>query len=118
MLSVVAGSGTTDADTNRLLLGVLRRSTGRADLAFGDPPSPISGGFDARLLRFRLESPPPELDRELVARIVARSPLGRFEAEVQRRVADAGADTFVAGSAIFGKPDYKAVIDQMRSALA
>ena len=30
----------------------------------------------------------------------------------------AGADTFVAGSAIFGKPDYKAVIDQMRAALA
>jgi ribulose-phosphate 3-epimerase len=35
-----------------------------------------------------------------------------------RRVADAGADTFVAGSAIFGKPDYKAVIDAMRAELA
>ncbi len=34
-----------------------------------------------------------------------------------RRVADAGADAFVAGSAIFGKPDYKAVIDSMRLAL-
>jgi ribulose-phosphate 3-epimerase len=34
-----------------------------------------------------------------------------------RQVANAGADTFVAGSAIFGKPDYKAVIDQMRTAL-
>ncbi len=34
-----------------------------------------------------------------------------------RRVSDAGADAFVAGSAIFGKPDYKAVIDQMRAAL-
>lgn len=32
--------------------------------------------------------------------------------------ARAGADTFVAGSAIFGKPDYKAVIDAMRSELA
>jgi ribulose-phosphate 3-epimerase len=32
--------------------------------------------------------------------------------------AAAGADTFVAGSAIFGKPDYKAVIDSMREALA
>jgi ribulose-phosphate 3-epimerase len=32
--------------------------------------------------------------------------------------AKAGADTFVAGSAIFGKPDYKAVIDAMRSELA
>ena len=32
--------------------------------------------------------------------------------------AAAGADTFVAGSAIFGKPDYKAVIDEMRQQLA
>ena len=32
--------------------------------------------------------------------------------------AEAGADTFVAGSAIFGKPDYEAVIDSMREALA
>ncbi|MBC3936322.1 ribulose-phosphate 3-epimerase [Undibacterium rugosum] len=35
-----------------------------------------------------------------------------------REIAAAGADTFVAGSAIFGKPDYKAVIDAMRSELA
>ena len=34
------------------------------------------------------------------------------------RVAAAGADTFVAGSAIFGKPDYKGVIDAMRAQLA
>jgi ribulose-phosphate 3-epimerase len=33
-------------------------------------------------------------------------------------IAKAGADTFVAGSAIFGKPDYKAVIDAMRGELA
>lgn len=33
-------------------------------------------------------------------------------------IAAAGADTFVAGSAIFGKPDYPAVITAMRSALA
>ena len=43
---------------------------------------------------------------------------GGIKGDNIRRVADAGADTFVAGSAIFGKPDYKAVIDQMRSALA
>ena len=35
-----------------------------------------------------------------------------------RRIADAGADTFVAGSAIFGKPDYRAVIEAMRAELA
>jgi ribulose-phosphate 3-epimerase len=43
---------------------------------------------------------------------------GGIKADNIRRVADAGADTFVAGSAIFGKPDYKAVIDQMRVALS
>jgi ribulose-phosphate 3-epimerase len=32
--------------------------------------------------------------------------------------ASAGADTFVAGSAIFSQPDYKAVIDAMRKELA
>ena len=31
-----------------------------------------------------------------------------------REIAEAGADTFVAGSAIFNQPDYQAVIDKMR----
>ena len=35
-----------------------------------------------------------------------------------REIAEAGADMFVAGSAIFGKPDYKTVIDEMRAELA
>lgn len=35
-----------------------------------------------------------------------------------REIKAAGADTFVAGSAIFGKPDYKAVIDEMRAEIA
>ena len=35
-----------------------------------------------------------------------------------REIAAAGADTFVAGSAIFNQPDYKAVIDDMRGELA
>ena len=43
---------------------------------------------------------------------------GGIKTDNIRRVADAGADTFVAGSAIFGKPDYKAVIDAMRAELA
>ncbi|MCE9845013.1 ribulose-phosphate 3-epimerase [Vibrio alginolyticus] len=34
-----------------------------------------------------------------------------------REIAEAGADMFVAGSAIFGQPDYKQVIDQMRTEL-
>ena len=35
-----------------------------------------------------------------------------------REIKAAGADTFVAGSAIFSQPDYKAVIDQMRAEMA
>jgi ribulose-phosphate 3-epimerase len=42
---------------------------------------------------------------------------GGIKVDNIRAVADAGADTFVAGSAIFGAPDYKAVIDAMRAQL-
>ena len=35
-----------------------------------------------------------------------------------RAIAEAGADMFVAGSAIFNQPDYKTVIDAMRAELA
>jgi ribulose-phosphate 3-epimerase len=43
---------------------------------------------------------------------------GGIKADNIRAVADAGADTFVAGSAIFGNKSYKAAIDAMRAALA
>ena len=43
---------------------------------------------------------------------------GGIKVDNIRRIADAGADTFVAGSAIFGEPDYKAVIVSMRAELA
>ncbi|MBX3620881.1 MAG: ribulose-phosphate 3-epimerase [Rhizobacter sp.] len=43
---------------------------------------------------------------------------GGIKVDNIRQVADAGADTFVAGSAIFGRPDYKGVIDAMRAQLA
>jgi ribulose-phosphate 3-epimerase len=39
---------------------------------------------------------------------------GGIKADNIRRVAAAGADTFVAGSAIFGQRDYKAVIETLR----
>ena len=42
---------------------------------------------------------------------------GGIKTENIRQVAEAGADTFVAGSAIFGHPSYKAVIDAMRGEL-
>ncbi len=43
---------------------------------------------------------------------------GGIKADNIRAAADAGADTFVAGSAIFGQPDYRAVIAAMRQRLA
>jgi ribulose-phosphate 3-epimerase len=43
---------------------------------------------------------------------------GGIKVENIAQAARAGADTFVAGSAIFGKSDYKAVIDAMRGELA
>ena len=42
---------------------------------------------------------------------------GGIKVDNIRRVADAGADTFVAGSAIFGQTDYAKVIDAMRTEL-
>jgi ribulose-phosphate 3-epimerase len=43
---------------------------------------------------------------------------GGVKTENIAEVARAGADTFVAGSAVFGQPDYRAVIAAMRAALA
>ncbi|HLU12721.1 MAG TPA: ribulose-phosphate 3-epimerase [Arenimonas sp.] len=43
---------------------------------------------------------------------------GGVKAENIREIAAAGADTFVAGSAIFGAPDYAAVISRMRAEVA
>ncbi len=43
---------------------------------------------------------------------------GGVKAENIRAIAEAGADMFVAGSAIFGKPDYKTVLDEMRAELS
>jgi ribulose-phosphate 3-epimerase len=43
---------------------------------------------------------------------------GGIKVENIRAAADAGCDTFVAGSAIFGTSDYRAVIDAMRARLA
>jgi len=42
---------------------------------------------------------------------------GGIKVDNIRQVADAGADTFVAGSAIFSQPDYAAVIRAMRARL-
>ena len=58
-----------------------------------------------------------EYDRRS-GRYIALEVDGGVKTDNIAEIAAAGADTFVAGSAIFGKPDYKAVIDEMRQQLA
>jgi ribulose-phosphate 3-epimerase len=43
---------------------------------------------------------------------------GGVKVENIKEIKSAGADTFVAGSAIFSQPDYKSVIDEMRAEIA
>lgn len=43
---------------------------------------------------------------------------GGVKVENIGEIAAAGADTFVAGSAIFGQPDYRAIISQMKASVA
>jgi len=54
---------------------------------------------------------------DLSGRSVRLSVDGGVKVKNIRRIADAGADTFVAGSAIFGAPNYKCAIDALRNVL-
>jgi ribulose-phosphate 3-epimerase len=66
-----------------------------------------------RLVRARIDAYTARTGREIRLEVD-----GGVKVDNIAQIAAAGADTFVAGSAIFGKPDYKAVIDQMRAELA
>ena len=59
-----------------------------------------------------------EIARQRTGRDLMLEVDGGAKADNIAAIAAAGADTFVAGSAIFGAPDYKAAIAAMRSALA
>jgi ribulose-phosphate 3-epimerase len=59
-----------------------------------------------------------EREREASGRDIRLEVDGGIKIDNIRRAAAAGADTFVAGSAIFGQPDYDAVITAMRAELA
>jgi ribulose-phosphate 3-epimerase len=64
-------------------------------------------------VRRRIDALPSAGAREVLLEID-----GGVKADNIAAVARAGADTFVAGSAIFGSPDYKATIARMRAELA
>jgi len=62
-----------------------------------------------RLARARIEASGRDIRLEID---------GGVNADNIGEIASAGADTFVAGSAIFGAKDYRGVIDKMRAAIA
>ena len=102
-------------------IDVLEWVIDRVDLVLVMSVNPGFGGqtfIDGTLHKLRRLRQWIDAEHERSGRTIRLEVDGGIKADNIRRVADAGADTFVAGSAIFGKPDYKAVIDQMRVALA
>jgi aminoglycoside phosphotransferase (APT) family kinase protein len=86
--SSTAGTGTAVA-----LLAALREATDDPALAFAQPPVPLSGGYYAEILGFRLADPPSGLAGGLVARIVPDAAIGEWESTIQREVAGQGFPT-------------------------
>ena len=98
-------------------LDVLEWVIDKVDLVLIMSVNPGFGGqaFIASALR-KIEQARRIIDAS--GRDIALEVDGGIKAANIRAVADAGADTFVAGSAIFGHPDYAAVMAEMRVALA
>ena len=65
-----------------------------------------------RAARTRIDRHREETGREVLLQVD-----GGVKIDNIREIAQAGADTFVAGSAIFGKPDYREIIARMREEL-
>ena len=84
---------TVNVDRSSKLLQVLRAATGDPNLAYAEPPRPLSGGFWAELLAFSLADPPPGWPGELVARIMPEAAAALKETIVQGAVAAAGFPT-------------------------
>src|SRR5213080_4583430 len=69
--SVIGGTQMHDDEhIEDRLLNVLRRRTGVSERRYARPPTRLTGGFWAEILSVRLDGAPPELDRELVVRIM------------------------------------------------
>jgi aminoglycoside phosphotransferase (APT) family kinase protein len=81
----------TDEDIGRSLLDYLRSATGGPVLAYAEAPTRMSGGYDATILRFSLQSAPDPFSGPLVLRLfqatasVQRAPR---EAAVQNALAE------------------------------
>lgn len=75
------------------LLDTLRAHVGDPSLRFAVGPTPLTGGFDAVLLRFRLAGSPAGLEGDLVARLPGSDAMGEWESTIQRHVAEQGFPT-------------------------
>jgi aminoglycoside phosphotransferase (APT) family kinase protein len=75
------------------LLATLREATGDRELSFVEPPVPLTGGYYAEILGFRLVDPPEGLAGDLVARIVPDAVIGEWESAFQQEVAGQGFPT-------------------------
>jgi aminoglycoside phosphotransferase (APT) family kinase protein len=80
------------------LLAVLRRATG-TDVRFAGEPTPLTGGFWAQLVSFRLNGAPAGWDGPLVARVMPDAAIATKETAFQRAVAEQGYPTPVVHSA-------------------
>jgi aminoglycoside phosphotransferase (APT) family kinase protein len=72
------------------LLGVLRRVTDDAQLAYDGDPVPLTGGFWAELVTFRLADPPAGWAGPLVARVMPDAATAAKETVFQAEVANQG----------------------------
>jgi ribulose-phosphate 3-epimerase len=102
-------------------LDVLEWTFDRVDLILIMSVNPGWGGqtfIDSSLRKVEKARRLIEGERSRSARDIRLEVDGGIKADNIRRVADAGADTFVAGSAIFGSKDYAAAIKAMRAELA
>ena len=83
----IALSGPTPEEA---LLAALRAAANAPALQFAEPPERLSGGFWAEIVAVRLQGAPPELDGDLVVRIMPDAVVARQEAIVQREVVAQG----------------------------
>jgi aminoglycoside phosphotransferase (APT) family kinase protein len=82
-----------DAETPGRLIAYLRRAMDEPTIAYAEPPSPISGGFDTTIFAFSLAAAPPGFEGPLIVRIFrAERDAGHvtFESAVQRAVSATG----------------------------
>lgn len=72
------------------LLEVLRRASGVPGLGYAARPEPVTGGFWARIYSLRVTGGPPELQRDLILRIMPVEFVARREQIVQVEVVRQG----------------------------